>query len=92
MHPLYNTSELTDDELSEKIGQAQLYMSQQERLGHTPTVSSIKQTIMQLQDEMAARLGTTIRDGLTKGTPDYLEPIELGTIDTTEWDKRYEDR
>ena len=98
MHPLYDTSELTDDQIMEKIGKAYTYRAYQESLGRNDTVHSINQTIMRLEEERQTRFQKMISDDQVKkikgrdNIPDPMAPIELGTVDTAEWDKRYEDR
>jgi hypothetical protein len=86
-HPFYDPSKLTDDEILLKLGKCYNYMAAQERLGHDPTVDSIKQVIESLELEKTTRFQKMVNDETTKLNPTMLAPIELGTLETEDNDK-----
>lgn len=82
MHPLYDTKDLTDDQLLEKLQKAYSYMAMQSSLGHTDTVESIQTVIDQLETEKEDRIyKAQLAEAKKKG--DYeesLKPITLGEL------------
>jgi len=84
MHPLIDTSTLTDDQIYEKLSKCHSYLSMQERLGHGPTVETIQQMIYALELEKIKRFDKIMEDDIKKTTPNYMKPIELGELDTTD--------
>lgn len=86
-HPLYDPSELTDDQILTKLGKCYSYIAQQEALGHDPTVESIKKTILALEGERTDRFDRSMREDASKTNATILDPITLGVLDTDEQDK-----
>lgn len=86
LHPLFDPSELTDDQLYDKLNKAYQYLSQQELLGHTPTVGSIQQTINALENEKIKRFEAHLAEEAEKHMDDILKPIDLGTIENEQDD------
>lgn len=85
MHPIYDPSKLTDDELLSRLGQAHGYLHMQHQLGHDSAVDSIKETIRALDEERQSRFRRqTTEEQLKKttGTPDASSTIILGELDT----------
>lgn len=82
MHPLYNTKDLTDDQLLDKLQKAYEYLSMQSSLGHTDTVESIQSVIDQLEAEKENRYyNAQIAEAKKKGDFEKsLEPITLGEL------------
>ena len=83
MNPMYDTSKLTDDELLERIGQANTFMHIQTELGHTPTVESIKHVLESLELERITRFQNQTTDEQKKKNPKALDAITLGELDFT---------
>jgi hypothetical protein len=85
MHPLYDPSELTDDEIITKLQKCYVHLADQQRQGHNATVSSIEQTILALETERQARMQRSMQaEADSKNAKEKktgLEPIELGTIE-----------
>ncbi len=82
MNPLIDTNKLTDDEITEKLNKAYVYMHEQMRLGHNPTVFSIKEIIETLEAEKVKRFEKTIDDEFKRKNPDHNKPIDIGKIDS----------
>ena len=80
MHPFLEVHKLTDEEIIERLGRAYLYMNNQVRLGHNPTVLSIKEVIQSLEDERQARQQKIMDTEFKKKNPDNI-PIELGKLE-----------
>lgn len=81
MHPLYDPSKLTDDEILDRLGKAYNYLSQQNALGHAYTADNIQQTIMALETEKEVRFQKMMTDEFNKTNPNELDPIVLGTLE-----------
>ena len=79
MHPFIDTASLSDDELVQKLDKAYQHLSAQTRLGHTPTVESIKDVIDALELERQTRVLRAMTEKQNKSDKDG--PIELGTVD-----------
>ena len=80
MNPLLDTSNLTDDEITEKLNKAYLYLNNQVQLGHNPTVFSIKEIIDTLEAERRKRYEKITDDEYKRKNPNYDKPIELGKL------------
>lgn len=81
MHPFLDVSKLTDEEITERLGKAYLYLSQQTALGHTPTVLSIKEVITSLETERHDRSQKIIEEETKRKFPKDREPISLGKLE-----------
>ena len=81
MHPFLDVSKLTDEEIIERLGKAYLYMNYQVSLGHTPTVTSIKEVIQDLEDERHSRTQKSAEDEFKKKNPTDINAIDIGTVD-----------
>lgn len=80
-HPFLDTSVLTDEDILERLGRANMYLNEQIRLGHTPTIESIRGVIHALDEERVFRMQKFISTELKKRSPKDNEPIELGKLD-----------
>lgn len=78
MHPFLDTSKLSDDEILEKIGKSYTILAQQQALGHTPTVQSIKEVIDALIEEKNKRMQKIIADDAAKKPASNT--IDLGKL------------
>lgn len=83
MNPIYDPAQLSDDELIEKIGQANVFLRQQTDLGHTPTIESIKHVVETLELERVTRFQNQVADEQKKKNPKALDAITLGELDLT---------
>lgn len=81
MHPFLDVSKLTDEEITERLGKAYLYMNAQVALGHNPTVRSIKEVIESLENERHQRMVKNSDDEYHRKFPKANEPIELGKLE-----------
>lgn len=66
MHPFLDTSKLTDEELIQKLNQANSFLYMQHSLGHTPTVESIKEVIKSLEAERTTRMSSLAEQAFKK--------------------------
>jgi hypothetical protein len=92
MHPFLDTSTLTDDQIYEKLSKCHSYLSMQQHLGHGPAVETIQQTIYALEQEKIARFDKMLSDDIKKTTPNFMDPINLGTLDSTDAGTNEEDK
>ena len=81
MHPFLDVSKLTDEEITEKLGRAYIYMNAQVALGHNPTVYSIKEIIQSLEEERHKRLMQHSDDEYKRKFPKANDPIEIGKLE-----------
>lgn len=81
LHPHFDPSTITDDQLYDKLNKAYQYLSQQEQLGHNPTVASIQHAILALENEKMSRFEAQMAAETDKHNEDLLKPINLGTIE-----------
>jgi len=81
MHPFLDVSKLSDEEILERISKAYTYMNAQVRMGHNPTVLSIKEVIQSLEDERQSRQQRTMDEEHKKKFPSENTPIELGKLE-----------
>lgn len=81
MHPFLDVSKLTDEEITERLGRAYIYMNAQVALGHNPTVHSIKEVIQSLEDERRQRMTKNADDEYRRKFPESNKPIELGKLE-----------
>ena len=81
MHPFLDVTKLTDEEIIERLGKAYTHMNFQISVGHTPTVSSIKEVIHSLEIERQNRMYKITHDETSKKYPDMNKPIELGRLE-----------
>ena len=81
MHPFIDATNLTDEEIIERLGKAYSYMNYQVSLGHNPTVRSIKDVIQSLEDERFKRLNNTVTEETKKKFPNLDNPITLGELE-----------
>ena len=79
-HPFLDTSKLTDEDILERLGKANMYLNDQIRLGHVPTISSIRGVIQALDEERTARMQRFIAAEVKKKTINADGPIELGKL------------
>lgn len=87
LHPHFDPSDFTDDQIYDKLNKAYLYLSQQEQLGHTPTIESIQHTILALENEKVKRFEDMMERENEAANTEELKPINLGTIDGEENDE-----
>lgn len=80
MHPFLDMTKLSDDELTERITKAHMYMRMQTGLGHTPAVTSIREVIEGLENERFERMARATAADDAKRNPNKLKPIELGRL------------
>ncbi len=92
MHPLYDTSTLTDDQIYEKLSKAHGYLAMQEHMGHGPTVDTIQQTIQALEMEKLKRFDKMMEDDIKKTMPNFMDPIELGKLEPTDEETNEENK
>ena len=81
MHPFLNVTELTDEEIIERLGKAYTHMNYQKMLGHSPTVLSIQEVIQSLEDERHKRMQKITDDEFKRKYPKDQDPIELGKLE-----------
>lgn len=81
MHPFLDVSSLTDEQILERLTRAYSYMNAQVSLGHNPTVHSIQEVILDLEEERKKRLEKSMADAHDSKFPDKNKPIELGKLD-----------
>lgn len=81
MHPFLDVTKLTDEEIIERLGKAYVHMNNQAILGHTPTVHSIKEVIIALEDERHKRLDKIATDEIKKKYPNMNDAIEIGKLE-----------
>lgn len=81
MHPFLDVSKLTDEEIIERLGRAYIHMNYQVAMGHSPTVRSIKEVIVALEEERRKRLDKIVTEETKKKYPDLDKPIELGKLE-----------
>lgn len=81
MHPFLDVSKLTDEEITERLGKAYIYMNTQVALGHNPTVYSIKEVIQSLEDERRKRMIRNADEEYNRKFPESNKPIELGKLE-----------
>ncbi len=81
MHPFLDVTKLTDEEITERLGKAYIYMNAQVALGHNPTVHSIKEVIQSLEDERRKRMMKNADDEYNRKFPESNKPIELGKLE-----------
>lgn len=81
MHPFLDVAKLSDEEIIERLGRAYVHMNNQMRLGHTPTVLSIKEVIQSLEDERSKRMQKLMDDEFKRKNPNDNKPIELGKLE-----------
>lgn len=87
MHPLYNPSSLSDDELLDKLGKAYEHLSFQSHMGHQSAVDSISAVIDALEHEKSERTERQLNEELKKRMPKAkpeTQHITLGEIDDIE--------
>lgn len=81
MHPFLDVSKLTDEQITERLGKAYVYMNAQVALGHSPTVHSIKEIIQSLEDERANRMMVNSNSEFQRKYPKANDSIELGKLE-----------
>ena len=77
-HPFINASELTDDELQEKIRHCQKLLYGETYWGHTKVVDSIRAALETYELELQERMFKLRHDAEVAKNPDGH--IEIGTI------------
>jgi len=80
MNPFLDVSTLTDEQIIEKLGKAYTYLYDQSKLGHNPTVQSIRVIIRALEEEKEKRYQKMMDDEFKRKNPKDLDPIELGKL------------
>lgn len=81
MHPFLNVSKLTDEEILEKLRVSYNYLDAQTKLGHNPTVASIKEIIESLENERNDRMQRLVTEEYKKKFPKELDSIEIGKLE-----------
>ena len=76
-----DTTKLTDEDILKRLGKAYAYLNYQSGLGHDATVQSIKYVIEALENERAERSQRSFAEEHKKKYVNYLDPIELGTLE-----------
>ena len=77
-HPFIDASELTDDELQEKIRHCQNLLYGETHWGHTKVVDSIRSALITYEAELQERMFKMQHDIETSKNPDGV--IDIGTI------------
>lgn len=90
MHPLYDTRELSDDKIAEKLNKAYLHRSQQAQLGHSSAVESIDAVIDSLELERQTRFGVLRQKEIEKANPKLHDPLNFGEVEEIDMEKQYE--
>jgi hypothetical protein len=78
-HPFIAPSELTDDELHEKIQKCTTIVYQETHWGHTQMVDSARQALEVYQVELEERIFRRLHDQEVAKNPDGI--IEIGKIE-----------
>ena len=78
-HPFIDASDLTDEELQDKIQQCQKLLYQETHWGHTNVVNSIRASLAVYEQEFQERMYMRRYDEMTAKNPDGT--IEIGTIE-----------
>ena len=87
MHPMYDTSGLTDDELLSKLNKARMHLGDQISYGHNSVIESIHQVIYTLEAEQERRYDNMMLDTKkkqerkAKDKKVESEHIEIGKIE-----------
>jgi len=81
MHPFMDPRSMTDDQLYDKIAQAQSYLAMQSALGHQPAVESIENILFALESERQDRFMRTVEEETKKQNPHMLDPINIGVTE-----------
>ena len=81
MYPFLELTNLTDEQLLDKISKAQSYLRMQTGLGHVPTVNSISDLITALEIEYRSRQEKIITEASKKKNPDVLKSLNIGYLD-----------
>lgn len=80
MHPLLDTTDLTDDQITEKLKKAYQYSAMQGQLGHASAVDSINATITALELEKELRFAKMLNDEAEKQNPNANDPLDVGVM------------
>ena len=80
MHPTYDPSALSDDELLEKLQKLYSSIGKEQDHGHNSMVFNIRVMIETLEAEKEQRLVKAQTEELRKKGIDPDEPIDIGTI------------
>jgi len=81
MHPFLDVTKLTDEEIIERLGRAYTQMNYQVSMGHVPTVRSIKEVIVSLEEERRKRMDNIIAEETKKKYPNMNAPLEIGKLE-----------
>lgn len=77
-HPFINATELTDEELQQRIQKCQKILHGEIQGGHTGMVDSIRSQLLVYEQEFSERLYIQRFEEITAKNPDGV--IEIGTI------------
>lgn len=81
-HPFIDPSDLTDDELQERIQKCQSYLYGEIQSGHAKMVNTIRSQLDTYQFEFQERMATKRFEEFEKKNPSGI--IDIGTIETVE--------
>jgi len=81
MHPFLDTSNMSDEDILNRLSKAYTFMNMQKDLGHNAAVQSIKEVIQALEDERQKRMQNLSKEEEKRKNPNQNKPIELGSIE-----------
>jgi len=81
-HPFIDVSNLTDEELQQKIQKCQSYLYGEIQCGHAGMVDTIRAQLQTYEFEFQERMAVQRQTAIEKKYPS--ETIEIGTISTVE--------
>ena len=81
MHPFVDPSNLTDEEILEKLKKCYNYLGMQSDLGHNDAVSSIQQVIAVYETEKDKRAYDALQEALNEDQPEAGSVVELGNVE-----------
>lgn len=80
-HPLFDPTNLTDDELIDKLQKSREHMGNQSQLGHDYTVESIEGIVRTLEAEQVRRFTVDQNESNADTIKEALKSIDFGKIE-----------